>query len=55
MTKEELLCSILNIEIQVGEVKLKLEDIINKHTIRGIENDIAKFELLTIDEATAEA
>lgn len=48
MTKAELLRSILDIEIPFGELRFKLEDIIDKYSIRGIEDDIDKFEVETI-------
>lgn len=48
MTRAELLRSILDIDVQVGELRLKLQDIIDKFTIRGIEDDITDFEKETI-------
>jgi len=51
VTKAQLLHSILDTDVQVGEVRLKLEDIISKADVRAIENDIEALEKETIANA----
>jgi len=48
VTKEKLLRIILDTDVQVGELRFKLQDILDKSTIRGIEDDIEAFEKETI-------
>lgn len=47
--KAKLFRSILDIDITVGELRFKLQDILDKSTARGIETDIEEFESQTIE------